>query len=722
MSFTAYLPFAAVAAAVLLALGVAAQAGGSRPRWLFVAGMLALAIEAGCTALAGLAPTAGGAAAWHGWRLLAMSFVPGIWLAFSLDYGRGASRANLPRWWIRPALASLLPATIAAAFHASLVWPSPGAIHSASARLYALGGPATAVLLLVLAASGLVLVNLEQTFRRSAGRLRWQIKFMLFGVGTLFVVRILTATQAVLHRGLSPRLAVADAAALLVATGLILRTLLRRDHFETNVYPSQSALRHSLAFLLIGFYLLAVGVLAQVARQLDGDLQTPLMVLALPVSLVGLALLLQSDRLRAGLRRFVSRHFRRPAYDYQAVWRRFTGATSAAPHPTDLARALAGFLADTLEALSVTLWVLEPGRQALVCAASTTVSEASGRRLDLPPDELGRLQAFQAEHPEAFELAGRPESWARALRDHPASPVPRAGSGLCAPLQVRGEWLGLVTVGDRIGGGRFGPADLDLLKCVADHAAAALHSVQLAQRLRESAQLAAFQAMAAFFVHDLKNAAATLDLMVQNLRVHFDNPAFREDALRGLIKTTGHMNQLVRRLGSLRPGLNVHPAPGDLNAAVAAALVRCDPAGATLVREFRPLPAVRFDPEQIDKVVQNLVNNATEAAGAAGRVQVATMAHADSVVLAVSDDGGGMTPEFVAHSLFHPFRTTKPNGLGIGLFQTKMIVEAHGGWIAVRSLLARGTTIEVHLPAFVTAIVSPVTSGPSTPDCAGEPA
>ena len=39
--------------------------------------------------------------------------------------------------------------------------------------------------------------------------------------------------------------------------------------------------------------------------------------------------------------------------------------------------------------------------------------------------------------------------------------------------------------------------------------------------------------MSAFFVHDLKNAASTLSLTLQNLPVHFDDPAFREDALRG---------------------------------------------------------------------------------------------------------------------------------------------------------------------------------------------
>jgi hypothetical protein len=58
-----------------------------------------------------------------------------------------------------------------------------------------------------------------------------------------------------------------------------------------------------------------------------------------------------------------------------------------------------------------------------------------------------------------------------------------------------------------------------------------------------------------------------------------------------------------------------------------------------------------------------------------------------------------MSDEFVAHSLFRPFQTTKQSGLGIGMFQSKMIVEAHGGRIAVTSEPGKGSTFTVTLPA-----------------------
>src|SRR5467141_316789 len=81
-------------------------------------------------------------------------------------------------------------------------------------------------------------------------------------------------------------------------------------------------------------------------------------------------------------------------------------------------------------------------------------------------------------------------------------------------------------------------------------------------------ELEAFQAMSAFFVHDLKNAASTLSLTLQNLPVHFDDPVFRQDALRGIGETANRINQLISRVGALRH-LELKPVEVDLNLLVA---------------------------------------------------------------------------------------------------------------------------------------------------------
>ena len=65
----------------------------------------------------------------------------------------------------------------------------------------------------------------------------------------------------------------------------------------------------------------------------------------------------------------------------------------------------------------------------------------------------------------------------------------------------------------------------------------------------------------------------------------------------------------------------------------------------------------------------------------------------------VVDNGCGMSEAFVRDSLFRPFQSTKKDGLGIGMFQSRMIVEAHGGSVQVVTEAGTGTTFHVVLPA-----------------------
>jgi len=91
--------------------------------------------------------------------------------------------------------------------------------------------------------------------------------------------------------------------------------------------------------------------------------------------------------------------------------------------------------------------------------------------------------------------------------------------------------------------------------------------------------------------------------------------------------------------------------------------------------------------------------NAKEAMGGKGEIRLSTAAETGWVVLSVTDRGCGMSAEFMQRSLFRPFQTTKKNGLGIGMFQSKMIVEAHGGRLAVTSEVGAGTTFQMYLPS-----------------------
>lgn len=109
-------------------------------------------------------------------------------------------------------------------------------------------------------------------------------------------------------------------------------------------------------------------------------------------------------------------------------------------------------------------------------------------------------------------------------------------------------------------------------------------------------------------------------------------------------------------------------------------------------------PRSRVDPELMKKAMVNLLLNANEAVEEGGLIRVITETVEGGVLLGVQDNGKGMSKEFMESSLFRPFRSTKPKGMGVGLFQIKTILDAHGASVRVESQEGKGTTFWVRIP------------------------
>jgi two-component system cell cycle sensor histidine kinase/response regulator CckA len=112
------------------------------------------------------------------------------------------------------------------------------------------------------------------------------------------------------------------------------------------------------------------------------------------------------------------------------------------------------------------------------------------------------------------------------------------------------------------------------------------------------------------------------------------------------------------------------------------------------------LPPVTLAPDRIEQVFLNLILNAIDAMPDGGElyVGVAPAKDRDGVCISFSDCGVGIAPDVMPH-LFDPFFTTRPDGLGLGLFISQNIVKEHGGHIEVDSKVGEGTTFRVWLPA-----------------------
>jgi putative PEP-CTERM system histidine kinase len=297
-----------------------------------------------------------------------------------------------------------------------------------------------------------------------------------------------------------------------------------------------------------------------------------------------------------------------------------------------------------------------------------------------------------------FDLEKAKGTHVEALKQISLNQFRTGGNRICVPLCAGSRCMGVAILADRVGGTPYTVEEFDLLKCVGDQVAVGLLNLRLNDEITRGKELEAFQAMSAFFVHDLKNAASTLSLTLKNLPLHFDDPVFRQDVLRGIGETAERINQLINRLTALRR-LELNLAEVDLNSLVDDAVKGLNgTANVKVVRDLRLQPKVRLDRDQFGSVINNLLLNAREAVGSEGEVTIQTARDDKWAIVSVADNGCGMTPEFVRTALFRPFQTTKKKGLGIGMFQSKMIVEAHHGRILVKSEPAVGTTFRIMLP------------------------
>jgi len=123
--------------------------------------------------------------------------------------------------------------------------------------------------------------------------------------------------------------------------------------------------------------------------------------------------------------------------------------------------------------------------------------------------------------------------------------------------------------------------------------------------------------------------------------------------------------------------------------------------GVELGVDCREDEIITADPEKLERILVNLLDNAVRATEAGGRVTMKGAREKGRVVIAVVDSGRGMD-DTVRRNVFERFFSTRPDGLGLGLSIVKELVEAHGGTIDVRSEVGRGTTFTITFPALHT--------------------
>jgi two-component system, NtrC family, nitrogen regulation sensor histidine kinase NtrY len=220
-------------------------------------------------------------------------------------------------------------------------------------------------------------------------------------------------------------------------------------------------------------------------------------------------------------------------------------------------------------------------------------------------------------------------------------------------------------------------------------------------------KVAAWREVARRLAHEIKNPLTPIQLSAERMRRHFSGAAAPTQALVQECTSTivGEVESLKGLVDEFSQFARM-PAPRAVSTDLQALL--CDVLalyeGIFVEVQLRPrfadgLPRVSVDPEQIRRVMINLIDNAVEAIDRRGVIDVeAHHVRAESLVrIVVADDGPGIPPT-ERDKLFLPYYSTKRRGSGLGLAIVRRIVAEHGGSIDVTDNVPRGTRFTVELP------------------------
>ncbi|WP_321391047.1 XrtA/PEP-CTERM system histidine kinase PrsK [uncultured Desulfuromusa sp.] len=529
------------------------------------------------------------------------------------------------------------------------------------------------------------LVQLERTLAGLHQTQRWGVKVIVLSSGLLLVSFALYFSQSLLYRSINMNYLSIRSVAVFSACLMFAYSQLYRES-GSKLALSRGIAHRSFVLLIVGGYLILLGVVGEGLRYLNLSNAKQIFTGLLLVSILGLAVVFLSERLRRKLKVILHKNFYQSKYDYQEQWKKFAERMTSGLALSDIQSAILDLFCESLACKGAALYLYDYESKTYAYASSFN------SRRDWRP--------FSADDPLIVSL--KQKEWIINLREnHPEfvnsliESFDDIGAFLVIPLFFDEDLAGFIVLGEQIDADEILTyEDYDLLRMLARQTIATVQGLRLSEQLTTSRELAAIGKVSTFVLHDLKNQVSGLSLMLDNARDYIDDPEFQEDMIETVGNTVKNMKGLIGRLKNIKEKPSLVIASVQLNKIIEDAV---ETAGTDIDIDGTAV-RVAVDEEEIYKVILNLLVNALEATTDAAPVRVHYGKKNDLAFVQISDSGCGMSAEFIEEKLFKPFATTKKHGFGIGLYQCQQIIESHCGTIEVESLEGEGTKFTLFLP------------------------
>lgn len=423
----------------------------------------------------------------------------------------------------------------------------------------------------------------------------------------------------------------------------------------------------------------------------SGFLISYLFVLLLVIVTIVFSGLIVSRTFRQHFEVFINKHFYTLKYDYREEWlsaiRKISDLSADQP---DYYEQILCILKDGLRSPSGMLWLRQ---------GSELTQVTGDLHLEGAPDAVMINEPFVRKMVKASWIFV-PHSRNRSLTENndllPDWIRTNPDVWLMSPLMIQMKLVGFVVLKRPRVKTEITFEDRDLMTNLSTQTASHLLLQQQEKVISDAKQLETYNRMSAFIMHDINNVIAQLGLIGKNAQRHRNNPAFIDDMIKTVHNATTRMQSLIQKFNPATEETRVRFQASELGRSLSQALEGTQPVLEVDVQEDFFIEA---DKNKLELALKNLIRNAQEATDVNGRIELQISRSESRGKISITDNGSGMTAQFINEELFRPFSSTKlNNGLGIGAYLTKSYLEQLGAILRVDSKIGQGTRFDILFP------------------------
>jgi len=387
---------------------------------------------------------------------------------------------------------------------------------------------------------------------------------------------------------------------------------------------------------------------------------------------------------------------------------------------TELANLLVNTMGEVLRLKTVSLLVKEPQGEGYTVVSAWGWRVTDYRKIRfLPGSPL--LELVKAAGPQILlrEKMMKSLSWQEA--NQLTKDFDELHAACVIPLWVKSELVGSLNLLPLNSDQRLSEGDFRFFRDFAQTISPSVRNVFLIQQLKlandelrdmqsqllQSAKLTAIEQLASGIAHEIHNPLTIISGKAQVLLLQRDRKAFDEkveEVLKTIVRETRRAADITKRLlmfskTSASPHEKIR-LENILEDTLSLIAYQTSLEGTEIQRLVaEDLPDFFGNVQELREVFFNLILNALQATGPGGKIQVGiSFQKPDHVfVIQVADNGPGIPAENLAR-VFNPFFTTRPEGIGLGLFVIQQIVHRYGGSIRVESEPREGTLFVAQIP------------------------